>query len=134
MQRHRNFAWFFAMIALFFSAAFRFAPITAEGKQCPTAPVRVVVEMRTIRTCHGDEIAVPMGRQVRPGDAGFHQCRCAEKSVKSVLAAALDAPALVSVGVSGEFSLPVSPLLPAVYPLAMLNPRVSAPPRVPPPC
>lgn len=51
-------------------------PKTAEGTQCPTAPVQMITV--PIKSHCGCVIGYET-RQPKPGERGFLQCRCAEK-------------------------------------------------------
>lgn len=66
----------FAIAAL---GSFGFAPSTPQGKQCPTAAVQEVVEVKYVKTCCGKVVPVKFKRAPREGEAGFKQCQCAEK-------------------------------------------------------
>lgn len=79
---------------------------TAEGTQCPTAPVQVIEVVRTVKTCCGDEIQVVEKRKPLPGEDAFRQCACAE--TKSAGSAASK-----RTGELPSFTLPEPPLVPA---------------------
>lgn len=53
--------------------------LTPRGVQCPTAPVQQVVEVVQTRDAHGHLVGMTIVRKPQEGEAGFKQCRCAEK-------------------------------------------------------
>ncbi|HVT10996.1 MAG TPA: hypothetical protein VHE55_01910 [Fimbriimonadaceae bacterium] len=51
-------------------------PMTPDGKQCPTAPIQTISV--PVKSCCGKVLCYEH-RAPKPGEAGFVQCRCAEK-------------------------------------------------------
>jgi len=70
---------FFAILMaflLFGCVGFQFSARTADGVQCPTAPVQAIV--KAIKAPCGCLVGYKISKP-QPGDRGFVQCRCAEK-------------------------------------------------------
>src|SRR4029077_19949302 len=75
-----------ALVALLFAAtAFQSLPLTQEGRQCPTAPIQSVL-VGLSKPCGCPPVYVR--RAPRPGEAGFVQCRCAERQSRSQIGTA----------------------------------------------
>ena len=70
-----------ATVAVVFlvNAALLWAPVTKAGTQCPTAPLQVITVTEIQKDCCGHSILVAVTRKPKLGEAGFRQCRCAEK-------------------------------------------------------
>lgn len=71
-------AWVLAC-AVALLGCYGFAPSTPRGKQCPTAAVQEVTDVKYVKTCCGKLVAVKFKRAPREGEAGYKQCQCAEK-------------------------------------------------------
>lgn len=105
LQQGQLYVSLLLVIGLLLASFGRYSLRTPEGRQCPTAPVQVVV--KTIRTCCGKVIGVEKYIP-QPGDKAFHQCRCEEK--KSV--------SFEFVGAVAIYALPpVRFLMPEIPPL-----------------
>lgn len=55
------------------------APVTQRGIQCPTAAVQTVKVTTLEKSCCGKLVAKTEVRKPKEGEAGFKQCRCAER-------------------------------------------------------
>jgi hypothetical protein len=54
-------------------------PVTQRGIQCPTAAIQEITEVKLVKNCCGKLVPQTTVRKPREGEAGFKQCRCAEK-------------------------------------------------------
>lgn len=66
-------------LALLLTNTSTFLSQTPRGIQCPTATVQQVTEVTYVKDCCGKLVAVTKVRKPKEGEAGFKQCRCAEK-------------------------------------------------------
>lgn len=71
-------AWILTFAIVLFTCAFN-VPVTPRGVQCPTAAIQTIQVLSLKRSPCGCLVKVVEERAPREGEAGFKQCRCAER-------------------------------------------------------